>query len=288
MHEEDFSIYAVQDSSFSFDQILKFDTLTEDLDLSNLGLSQLPDSLKFLKALKRINLSNNNFKEFPEELFNMKKLMYIDLSNSFKYDQYNLDKSDDMLWHDDEFLIQLTKKFNHLSNLIITFSNYVIVLNSDYPNKSDYPINACESPKEFKSLLNRLYPKIQAHLIMLESDYVTSLQYDHNKPRMRAAKFITIEDIHSRNLKTNVVIYQIGNGVTIREWCLILSIGQSFTLKNVPGYDSVKFEKTIRESQWIKLGKEDVLRYEEMWNNSREIYKNNKGDKIISVSRGGC
>ena len=50
------------------------------LDLSELGLTELPMSIKTIKKLKYLNLSNNNLKSIPDWIVNLSELKEINLS----------------------------------------------------------------------------------------------------------------------------------------------------------------------------------------------------------------
>jgi len=52
------------------------------LDLSNLGLTEIPKEIFKLKNLKSLNLSNNLIKTIPKEIEQLKRLETLDLSNN--------------------------------------------------------------------------------------------------------------------------------------------------------------------------------------------------------------
>ena len=56
---------------------------TEIIDLSQRGISSLPDSILKFHNLKSINLSDNNFKSFPIELFELPLLEEINFQKDF-------------------------------------------------------------------------------------------------------------------------------------------------------------------------------------------------------------
>ena len=63
-----------QDSKLIFDDNTKF------LDLSGLGINQVPTSIFKLPNLRSLDLSNNRLKRIPEAVFHIPTLHDLDLS----------------------------------------------------------------------------------------------------------------------------------------------------------------------------------------------------------------
>jgi len=71
------------------------------LDLSKLGLTEIPQEVFKLKGLVELDLSNNKLSELPIEIYGLNKLRELDISaNDFKdlpHEQINAMKSLDIL-----------------------------------------------------------------------------------------------------------------------------------------------------------------------------------------------
>lgn len=132
--------------SINFDDLIHL----EDLNISSLGLSKIPDSIKNLIGLKSLDISHNDIRVIPSFIYSLSNLMYLDLS--------------------DNKISSLSNDISNLKNLkhINLNFNVITILPDNFSNLKD--LNSC-------GLVNnqlRVLPKDFNQLDKLESLYLTN------------------------------------------------------------------------------------------------------------------
>ena len=221
---------------------------TEIIDLSQRGISSLPDSILKFHNLKSINLSNNNFESFPIELFELPLLEEINFSEGFLSPNQMFDSI-----NNDHFLIRLYEKCNDSKMKIICSHFETFYINTNQERDLD-------TPNEFLNLIADYQPLLKCEISFVEGDA-----------------------IYYQDTKVNLEIYELNNGVSVRNWDLFYSAGQRFTFDLLD--ISEPLEQNILNSKWFLDGNEGNT---EMWQNQRKCRTTQQGEKIYSVSRGGC
>jgi Leucine-rich repeat (LRR) protein len=86
-----------------------FETKSTKLDLSNLGLTALPQEMLTLQYLKELNLEGNNLSSFPSEIASLQNLEIL----NFKNNQLS-SLSDKLVWHSN--LTHINLENNHFTS----------------------------------------------------------------------------------------------------------------------------------------------------------------------------
>lgn len=110
------------------------------LDLSFIGLKNIPKEIEHFQNLEELNLSGNHLQELPDEIYNLKNLKVLNLGdiigggNKIQYISKNIEKLTNLevlklVWNDE--LKELPKEILNLKKLELIFLSQQAILETD-------------------------------------------------------------------------------------------------------------------------------------------------------------